>query len=184
MRHPAITDVPEFIPTASQTAGPFFRGALHRPDWEDLTAHLKGKPVQISGRVLDRDGAGVFDAMLELWQADSNGRYADGEVSGFGRVCTAENGDFTFTTVVPGAVDGQAPHINVSVFARGLLKRLVTRIYFADRAGENAKDAILAAVPEGRRSTMLAKADGDGRYRFDIKLQGEGETVFFEPPTG
>ncbi len=176
--------MPEFIPTASQTAGPFFRGALQRPDWEDLTAHLEGTPIEITGRVLDRDGVGVFDAMLELWQADADGRYADGEIRGFGRVCTNESGEFTITTVVPGAVEGQAPHINVSVFARGLLKRLVTRIYFADRASENAKDAILASVPEGRRATMLAKPYGDGCYRFDIKLQGDGETVFFEPPTG
>ncbi len=176
--------MPDFIPTASQTAGPFFRGALHRPDWEDLSAHLEGKPVTITGRVLDRDDDGVFDAMLELWQADAQGRYADGMVRGFGRVCTSENGEFTIRTVVPGAVDRQAPHINVSVFARGLLKRLVTRIYFADRDEENTRDAILGAVPSERRATMLAKPDGDGRYRFDIRLQGEGETVFFEPPTG
>ena len=174
----------EFIPTASQTAGPFFRPALHRSDWEDLSAHLEGTPVKITGRVLDRDGVGVFDAMLELWQADGGGRYADGQIRGFGRVCTNKDGEFTITTVVPGTVDGQAPHINVSVFARGLLKRLVTRIYFADRAGENAKDTILASVHEERRPTMLATPDGEGRYRFDIKLQGEGETVFFEPPTG
>ena len=172
------------IPTASQTAGPFFRGALHRPDWEDLTAHLEGKPVRISGRVLDRDGAGVFDAMLELWQADAEGHYADGQVRGFGRVCTGEGGDFTFTTVVPGAVDGQAPHINVSVFARGLLKRLVTRIYFADRERENGADPILAGVPAARRATLIAKSDGHGAYQFDIRLQGRDETVFFEPPTG
>jgi protocatechuate 3,4-dioxygenase alpha subunit len=176
--------VPEFKPTASQTAGPFFRGALLRPEWEDLAAHLEGKPITIMGRVLDRDGVGVFDAMLELWQADAEGRYADGTIRGFGRVCTTENGEFTFTTVVPGAVDGQAPHINVSLFARGLLRRLVTRIYFADRERENANDAILALVPAARRSTMLAKPDGDGRYRLDFKLQGDGETVFFEPPTG
>jgi len=176
--------VTEFIPTASQTAGPFFRGALQRADWEDLSAHLEGTPIKITGRVLDRDGVGVFDAMLELWQADAEGRYADGEIRGFGRVCTNESGEFTITTVVPGAVERQAPHINVSVFARGLLKRLVTRIYFADRPSENAKDAILASVHERRRRTMLAEPDGDGRYRFDIRLQGEGETVFFEPPTG
>jgi protocatechuate 3,4-dioxygenase alpha subunit len=176
--------VPELTPTASQTAGPFFRGALQRPGWEDLSAHLEGTPVTIAGRVLDRDGAGVFDAMLELWQADAEGRYADGKIRGFGRVCTSENGEFTFTTVIPGAVDGQAPHINVSLFARGLLKRLVTRIYFADRERENANDAILALAPAVRRATMLAKPAGDGRYRFDIKLQGDGETVFFEPPAG
>lgn len=174
----------EFIPTASQTAGPFFRGALHRPDWEDLTAHLEGKPVTIAGRVLDGDGTGVFDAMLELWQADAAGQYADGQIRGFGRICTGEDGEFTLKTVVPGAVDGQAPHINVSVFARGLLKRLVTRIYFADRESENANDPVLGMVPSTRRATMLAKLVGDGQYRFDIKLQGDGETVFFEPPTG
>lgn len=172
------------VPTASQTVGPFFRGALHRPDWEDLTAHLEGKPIAIRGRVLDGDGAAVFDAMLEIWQADAHGRYADGKVRGFGRVCTNENGEFTIVTVVPGSVGDQAPHLNVSVFARGLLKRLVTRIYFADRASENADDPVLGLVPESRRATMLANPGGDGGYSYDVRLQGPGETVFFEPPTG
>ncbi|MGH7716845.1 MAG: protocatechuate 3,4-dioxygenase subunit alpha [Vulcanimicrobiaceae bacterium] len=173
-----------YIPTASQTAGPFFRGALHRPDWEDLTTHLEGKRIEISGRVLDGDGAGVFDAMLEIWQADGQGRYADGTIRGFGRVCTNESGAFTIVTVVPGPVEGQAPHLNVSVFARGLLKRLVTRIYFADRSSENAGDAVLGLAPEARRATMLAKPSEKGRYLYDVRLQGPDETVFFESPTG
>jgi protocatechuate 3,4-dioxygenase alpha subunit len=172
------------IPTASQTAGPFFRGALHRPDWEDVSVRLEGKRITIGGRVLDADGAGVFDAMLEIWQADAQGRYADGTMRGFGRVCTSENGDFTIATVLPGAVDGHAPHLNVSVFARGLLKRLVTRIYFADHERENAGDPVLGRVPEARRVTMLANPGEGGEYRYDIRLQGPGETVFFEPPTG
>jgi protocatechuate 3,4-dioxygenase alpha subunit len=173
-----------YLRTASQTAGPFFRGALHRPDWEDLTAHLDGTRITITGRVLDADGTGVFDAMLEIWQADAQGRYADGTMRGFGRICTGENGDFTIATVLPGAVEGQAPHLNLSLFARGLLKRLVTRIYFADRERENAGDPVLGQVPQARRDTMLAKPGSSGQYRYDIRLQGPGETVFFEPPTG
>ena len=172
-------------PSGSQTAGPFFRMALHRPDWADLTPHLKGTPVRIVGRLLDGDGVPVPDGMLEIWQADANGQYADGSLSGFGRVCTETDGGFAITTVVPGAVRDaagalHAPHVNVHIFARGLLRHLFTRIYFADRPTENAEDVALKAVPADRRGTLLAKPDGDGGYRFDIILQGRGETVFFD----
>ncbi|HTX03226.1 MAG TPA: protocatechuate 3,4-dioxygenase subunit alpha [Candidatus Acidoferrales bacterium] len=166
------------MPTPSQTVGPFFRAALHRPAWEDIAAQLGGTAIRISGRVLDGDGAPVPDAMLEIWQADESGTYADGTIRGFGRACTNERGEFALTTIVPGAQEG-APHLNVSVFARGLLKRLVTRIYFADRAEDNARDAALMLVPPERRATLLATGDGNGSYRFDVALQGGGETVFF-----
>ena len=166
------------VPTSSQTVGPFFRDALHRSAWEDLAARLEGTPIRILGRVLDGDGAPVPDGMLEIWQADESGTYADGTIRGFGRACTNERGEFAITTVVPGAREG-APHLNVSIFARGLLKRLVTRIYFGDRAEDNARDAVLLLVPPERRATLLATPDGNGSYRFDVTLQGRGETVFF-----
>ena len=139
-----------------------------------------------------RDGAGepVPDALIETWQADPLGRFADlhghggpSELAGFRGFarCGREQGDGTYEllTVKPGRVAEQAPHIDVSVFARGMLHRCVTRIYFADEEEANAADPVLQSVPAGRRGTLLAEPV-DGGYRFDIRLQGEGETVFFE----
>ena len=135
------------------------------------------------------------DALVEIWQADSEGRYAhpaDGRplasnsFRGFGRCPTAKDGGFQFSTIVPGSVAGpdgttQAPHINVGVFSRGILKRLFTRIYFAGNPA-NAKDPILALVPAPRRDALMAKPDPakPALYRFDIRLRGPGETVFFD----
>jgi protocatechuate 3,4-dioxygenase, alpha subunit len=187
------------IPTSSQTIGPFFREALERPAWSDLTRDgVAGPSIRIEGVVRDGDGAPVPDALLELWQADANGRYAhpddvgpvpsDRLFRGFGRACTDADGRFWFRTIVPGAVAGvdgvmQAPHANVSVFARGLLKRLVTRIYFADRATENARDPLLCSIADAEvRATLIAQRadppDGMAVYRFDVVLQGAGETAF------
>lgn len=187
------------VPTSSQTIGPFFREALERPAWSDLTRDgISGEIVRIEGVVRDGDGAPVPDALLELWQADANGRYAHpediGPVSsdrlfrGFGRACTDADGRFWFRTVVPGAVAGpdgaaQAPHANLTIFARGLLKRLVTRIYFSDHAAENARDPLLAAIADPDvRATLIAlredRANGPAVYRFDVVLQGAGETAF------
>ena len=139
-----------------------------------------------------RDGAGepVPDALIETWQADPIGRFADlhghggpSELAGFRGFarCGREQGDGTYEllTVKPGRVAEQAPHIDVSVFARGMLHRCVTRIYFGDEEEANAADPVLQSVPAGRRGTLLAEPV-DGGYRFDIRLQGEGETVFFE----
>ena len=188
-------------PTSSQTIGPFFREALERPAWSDLTRDgASGAPIRIEGIVRDGDGTPVPDALLELWQADANGRYAHpddaGAVSsgrrfrGFGRACTDADGRYWFRTIVPGPVAGpggvvQAPHANVSVFARGLLKRLVTRIYFADRASENERDPLLSAIADPDvRATLIAqrtdRSDGPAVYRFDVVLQGAGETAFLE----
>jgi protocatechuate 3,4-dioxygenase alpha subunit len=182
----------------SQTVGPFFHDALSWPGAEVLVGpETRGERIAIVGRVLDGDGQPVPDALIEIWQANAAGRYAhqedaqdkplDGAFHGFGRCASGSDGAFRFSTVRPGRVPGrgnslQAPHINVGLFARGLLRRLVTRIYFED-AAENADDSVLAQVTDSaRRRTLLAKRiAGDGAvYRFDIVLQGDGETVFFE----
>jgi protocatechuate 3,4-dioxygenase, alpha subunit len=184
--------------TPSQTVGPFFHDALMRAGVSDVDPdRTAGTPISISGQVLDGDGEPVSDAMIELWQADGAGRYrhpADGRQSdvptsfiGFGRVATSDAGGFELTTAMPGTVPGrggsvQAPHLNVHVFARGLLDQLWTRIYFAGNPA-NGDDPILRSLPEERRHTLLADpVDGDGEvqaYRFDVVLQGANETVFF-----
>jgi len=190
--------------TPSQTVGPFFAYCLTPKTYgypevvvNDLvTEDAPGERIRIEGRVIDGDGKPVPDAMIEIWQADGEGRYthsADGQTrpntrfKGFGRSdCDAE-GRYRFTTVKPGPVAGpngraQAPHINVNVFARGVLRQLFTRIYFEGEAG-NASDPILALVPEDARSTLIAKRtmqSGAPTYVFDIHLQGQNETVFFE----
>jgi protocatechuate 3,4-dioxygenase, alpha subunit len=184
------------LQTPSQTVGPFFKPALIALEQDSLiTPKSRGERITIEGHVLDGDAAPVSDAMIELWQANAHGRYdhpddsqeklLDPNFHGFGRAATDERGRFRFHTIKPGSVPGsggalQAPHINVSIFARGLLKRLVTRIYFP---GEplNADDAVLKAVAPERRSTLVAQiAERQGVLRFDIVLQGEHETVFFD----
>lgn len=188
----------KLVGTASQTIGPFFRVGLWQPGWADLMRHgATGDVIRIDGGVSDGDGNPVPDALIELWQADANGEYAhpddpragtgDRLFRGFGRCGTDAEGRFAFRTIVPGRVpadDGTllAPHVNVTVFARGLLKRLVTRMYFSDRAAENDADPVLASVPQARRSTLIARRGQAGIpvYTFDIRLQGENETVFFD----
>ena len=188
--------------TPSQTVGPFFHDCLLRSGahrdvlWGDETP---GRRIHVHGCVYDGDGAPVPDAVLELWQADDRGTYhhpadpqwtGEDEVAGFGRVGTDADGRFGFTSILPGAVPGdggrhQAPHISIAVFARGLMNHLFTRMYFPDERG-NETDAVLLAVPEHRRSTLVARAvthaDAGGapprEYRFDIVLQGRDETVF------
>jgi len=185
--------------TPSQTVGPFFSQALLHEGWNDLTTRgATGQIVVITGQVLDGDGAPVPDALLEIWQANATGRYdhpddmrdtpLDPRFTGFGRVGTDEQGRFRFRTIKPGPVPGagkslQAPHINVSVFARGLLKRLVTRMYFPDEP-LNTQDPVLNAVPDvARRATLIARPEKEVstlNLRFDIVLQGDDETVFFD----
>lgn len=156
---------------------------------------IAGEPIQIAGCVYDGDGAPVPDALIELWQANAAGRYAspaddradlplDADFSGFGRASTGPDGSYRFRSIRPGRVPGpgnalQAPHAALSILGRGILKRLVTRIYFEDDAANEA-DPVLALVPAGRRHTLIARRDGDGRYRLDIRLQGADETVFFD----
>jgi len=184
--------------TPSQTVGPFFHDSLSWPGAETLVGpETKGDRIEITGRVLDGDGAPVPDALIEIWQANAAGRYAhseDGQLKpidpafrGFGRCASDAEGRFRFATIRPGRVPGrgnalQAPHINLGLFARGLLRRLVTRLYFED-SPTNAEDPVLALVQDpARRATLLARraAGDDAVYRFDIVLQGNGETVFFE----
>lgn len=181
--------------TPSQTIGPFF-GILLPLGEGDMAASDAAGAVEISGQVFDGAGAPVTDALLEVWQANSEGRYAHpadmrelrlvGGFTGFGRYATDIEGGFRFRTVKPGRVAGaegewEAPHINVSVFARGLLNRLVTRIYFPDEEAANSRDPLLASIADPAvQATLVAKAAGRGALRFDIRLQGEGETAFLE----
>jgi protocatechuate 3,4-dioxygenase, alpha subunit len=184
----------DLTPTTSQTVGPFLHlGLTDRRSVSCIAGEgMKGERVWLTFRVLDGDGIAVPDAMIELWQADSEGKYknesrsADTAFSGFGRAATAEDGSCTFETIKPGRVPGphnthQAPHINVSVFGRGLQKRLSTRVYFAGDPA-NPNDSILALVPENRRTTLLAQRDParTGGWTFEIRLRGAGETVFFD----
>lgn len=182
--------------TASHTVGPFFHIGLGRDHAIDLTAPgLDGERVTIVGRVLDGDGLPVNDALIETWQANTHGRYAhpeDGQeqplspgFTGFGRVCTDDDGAFRLTTIKPGSVPGpagsaQAPHLVVVLFMRGLLKHLLTRLYFPDEPA-NADDPVLNLIPPERRATLIAqRTPEDGVLRWNVILQGTDETVFFD----
>lgn len=177
--------------TPSQTVGPFFAHALPWPDGNRVVAEGRPGAFRVSGVVRDGNGEPVPDALVETWQADPEGRFphpADPRrvatgFRGFGRCATDERGGYEIWTVKPGRVPGpdgraQAPHIAVSVFARGLLQRVITRLYFADETAANAQDAVLGLLDEQRRSTLLA-APHEGGYRFDVHLQGPDETAFF-----
>ena len=191
--------------TPSQTVGPFFKYGLTPQGqyaWDDaftsnlVTPDASGERIRVEGRVFDGDGQPVPDAMLEIWQADAQGRFADPQdkralpnatFKGFGRCGTDANGAYVFDTIKPGSVpdpDGkvQAPHLLLAVFARGMLRHLYTRIYFGDEKG-NGSDPVLALVPADRRMTLIAeRAAGSGNpvYQLDLLLQGDGETVFFD----
>lgn len=177
------------LPTPSQTVGPYFGFSLPWPDGPLVVTSGHEGAFWIRGRLTDGHGHPVQDALLETWQADPAGAFAGpldpGErgFRGFGRCPTDAHGRFGFLTVRPGPVPGpdgamQAPHIDVAVFARGLLRHLLTRIYFPDDSA-NGEDPLLASLEDGRRSTLVAVPTDDG-YRFDIRLQGEGETAFFD----
>jgi protocatechuate 3,4-dioxygenase alpha subunit len=182
----------------SQTLGPFFHlGLTASPELGCLAAPAAlGDHIRFRVRLLDGDGAAVPDGMIEIWQADAAGKYdhpldtreqpPDPAFRGFGRLATDAAGCSLFQTVYPGRVpDGrggcQAPHLNLTVFARGLLRRLSTRVYFEGDPAL-AADPVLSLVPEDRRGTLLARRDPaqPGQWSFDIHLQGENETVFFD----
>lgn len=189
-------------PASSQTVGPFFHLGMVYLERDNFVAEgVAGERITIRGKVLDGDGEPVPDAVLEIWQADSAGRYPSefspqNSVSprflGFGRIETDDNGEFKFTTIKPGRVPApegslQAPHIVVTLFSRGLLKPLRTRLYFPDEAG-NVDDAVLRQVPPDRRSTLMATRAGErgaqnareNLFDWNIVMQGDGETVFFD----
>ena len=178
--------------TPSQTIGPFFAVALCWPDGPDVVREGAPGAVWLGGRVTDGAAEPVSDALVETWQADGAGRFTHPDDTrgpttaafrGFGRCPTDAEGRWAVRTVKPGplpTVEGglEAPHVNVSVFARGLLTRVVTRVYFPDEAAANAAEPLLAAIPDPAvRARLVAVADGD-RLRFDIRLQGERETPF------
>ena len=184
--------------TPSQTVGPFFQDGLLREAWNVLVGpETEGERIRVEGNVYDGDREPVWDAVIEIWQADAKGRYrqaadelqgaASATFSGFGRAGTDEAGSFWFETIKPGEVawtsdSFQAPHINVHVFARGLLDHLRTRLYFEDEPA-NDQDPLLQLVGPDRSSTLMGRPsmrDGEVVYRFDIVLQGADETVFFE----
>jgi protocatechuate 3,4-dioxygenase alpha subunit len=181
--------------TPSQTVGPFLHIALPWPDGPYVVPDGTPGGVWLRGRVLDGDGAPIRDALLETWQADPAGRFDHQDdprgahrptvagFRGFGRSPTDDDGWYRVLTVKPGplpAPDGalEAPHLAVTVLARGLLNRLVTRIYFPDEAAANEADPVLSTVDSGRRATLVA-TDEPGGLRHDIRLQGTDETVFF-----
>lgn len=188
----------DMIPTPSQTAGPYLHlGMTETRSVKCIAApQTKGERVWLTCRVIDGDGATVNDAMIEIWQANAEGKYShpddvqektvDSAWFGFGRMATAEDGSCEFETIKPGRVPGsgnvpQAPHLNVVIFARGMLKQLYTRVYFAGDPA-NSEDPVIALVPPPRRDTLIAQPDAarPGHWRFDIHLQGERETVFFD----
>jgi protocatechuate 3,4-dioxygenase alpha subunit len=157
------------VTTPSQTVGPFFSfGLCARPQSDVVESGL-----ELRGRVYDGAGDPVPDAMVEIWQADESGAYR-GDF-GWARCGTDREGSFRFTIVKPGVVDGQAPHLSMQVIARGLLKQVFTRVYFPG----NEPDELLRSIDEERRHTLVAVPEGDG-LRFDVHLQGEDETVFFD----
>ena len=175
--------------TPAQTVGPFLSLGLTWPDGPCVVDPSTPGAIRIGGRLLDGRGDAVADGLIETWQADPDGRFpdpGDDEKSfrGFGRCLTNPQGAWEIVTLKPARLptagaDTEAPHLDVSVFARGLLHRLVTRIYFADEPEANAADPVLSALPDdAARATLVARAV-DGGYRMDIYLQGPNETVFF-----
>ena len=181
--------------SGNQTVGPYLHIGLEWLTTRDIAGKgIKGERVAIAGRLIDGDGAGVNDGLVEIWQANAAGKYAHPEDTqkkplekgwrGFGRIPTDAKGGFRFTTIKPGRVPGpdgtlQAPHLVVSVFMRGMLKHLATRIYFPDEAAANAEDPILKLVPAARRATLIPRTQGK-TLEWNVVLQGKNETVFFD----
>lgn len=185
------------LPTPSQTVGPYLHIGLDWLNTRDLAPpSIEGERITIHGRLLDADDQPIPDGMIELWQANAHGKYAHPAdtrdlpsqegFTGFGRQPTDAQGEFVFTTIKPGAVpaangQGQAPHILVSIFARGLLRQLVTRLYFP--GDDHASDPVLRAIPEARRATLIAvpQADDPSHLHWNIVIGGgANETVFFD----
>jgi protocatechuate 3,4-dioxygenase, alpha subunit len=181
--------------SAHQTVGPYLHIGLEWLTTRNIAGRsVKGERVSIEGRLLDGDGVGVNDGLIEIWQANSQGKYAHPEdqqkkplergFRGFGRIATDAKGGFGFSTIKPGRVPGpggqlQAPHLVVAIFMRGMLKHLATRIYFPDEPS-NAEDPFLKLVPASRRATLIARKQGRNALQWNVILQGRDETVFFD----
>jgi len=186
----------QYIQTPSQTVGPFFAYGLTAEDdgykysqianGKLLTGNkVEGERITITGSILDGAGNLIPDAMIEIWQADDRGRYDSRLFGGFGRAGTGSSEDsrFRFDTIKPGSVSGAAPHINLIVFMRGLLVHAFTRFYFSDETNLNENDEVLNNIPAERRHTVIAQrkdTQNEVSYHFDIYMQGENETVFFD----
>jgi protocatechuate 3,4-dioxygenase alpha subunit len=183
--------------TPSQTVGPYFSMRLPWPEGPYVVAEGAPGAITIYGRLYDGAGDPIPDGLIETWQADPEGRFAhpddprgpvpDGDLTfrGFGRCATGHDGTYKIVTLKPGALPfgggrTEAPHIDVSVFSRGMLDRSVTRIYFPDEPAANEADPVLQAVAVDRRATLVAAPAGENLLRFDIRMQGEDETVFFD----
>jgi protocatechuate 3,4-dioxygenase, alpha subunit len=181
-------------PTPWQTVGPFFHDALPYEHGPRVAGLDRPGAFRLHGRVIDGNGVPIPDSLVEIWQADESGQLdaragiydamTGSGFRGFGRCPTDDDGHFEFVTVKPGPVTtvegrAQAPHIAMSVFARGMLRRVVTRVYFPDDADAHATDPLLSDVDEARRATLIATATEDG-YRFDVHIQGDDETVFLD----
>ncbi|MDG4786888.1 protocatechuate 3,4-dioxygenase subunit alpha [Micromonospora sp. WMMD1102] len=192
---PAFGPTPSLGSTPSQTVGPYLHIGLLWPDGPDVVPEGTQGAIWIRGQIFDGAGAAVPDALVESWQADPEGRFDHPDdprgarpptmpgFRGFGRSATDAEGRYAIRTLKPGALPGpdgatEAPHLNLSVFARGLLHRLVTRLYFPDEAAANLADPVLGSIDPARRATLVARPAPDG-FRLDIHLQGPDETVFF-----
>jgi protocatechuate 3,4-dioxygenase alpha subunit len=156
--------------TASQTVGPYYTLGLCRRPENQLAHPSRGDAVELAGQLFDGEGVPIVDGLIEVW--DAAGRR-------WGRSGTDAEGRFSFVVTKPDALPGQAPRLDVFVFARGLLRHQLTRIYFPDEAEANDRDPVLSSLDEGDRATLLAEQD-DGALRFDVRMQGELATVFFE----
>lgn len=184
--------------TPSQTVGPYFSyGLTPEQGGYDLKSIVSsilanddtpGEKITLRGKIYDGNGEIIPDAMIEIWQADAEGKYISPDTvpeadvfTGFGRCDGETKSEFYFETIKPGPIaDAHAPHINMIVFMRGMLSHAFTRVYFEDEMSANEQDAVFCSVPEARRSTLIAKKDEDGNYQFDLHMQGDNETVFFD----
>jgi protocatechuate 3,4-dioxygenase alpha subunit len=168
------------VPTAEMTLGPFFPLEFAPASAGDLTVlegrRAVGEVIEITGRVTQADGKPLENLVLEIWQADAAGRFDNPEFSGWGRAATGKDGVYRFRTIRPGAIEGRLPHVNMLLLFSGLMRQLQTVMFF-----ERGADPVLDAVePAVLRERLVAKPVGPGRYRFDIRLRGEGETPFFD----
>jgi protocatechuate 3,4-dioxygenase beta subunit len=165
--------VKPLVATAEMTLGPFFPREF-AAGANDLAAGAQGEPIEITGRVVQADGRALDNVVLEIWQADAEGRFDNPAFCGWGRAATDADGIYLFRTIKPGAVQGRAPHINFLILYSGLMRHLQTVMYL-----DHSPDPVLENLKE-RGERLVAKKEGANRYRFDIRLRGEGETPFFD----